>query len=246
MTFEEQIDHYKADSYFTLAPSELQRAGGGRNTGVAGQLGLYVHSGDALPHRILQHEHGSMGSAYTSSTSYTILSPQRRRPADHQCGLRCDHQLSALAADADIYPTEMLRLAELEHQEHRDERRLPLHDRQQHLPNYYENFQGLDGTIRSATFTGSTSAQRRMVNFDYGIIWLATKTISLSDQISFSNLHQPGNANITPGITQNTPTRARRAMRPSTTRGRWSRGPTTRSPATQRHGRSTPTSARSS
>jgi hypothetical protein len=73
------------------------------------------------------------------------------------------------------------------------------------MPNYYENFQGLDGSIRSATFTGATTAQRRMVSFDYGLTWDATKTISLSDQVTFSNLHQPGNANITPGITQNTP-----------------------------------------
>src|ERR1700685_4340492 len=62
--------------------------------------------------------------------------------------------------------------------------------------------------MRSATFTGSATAQRRMVSIDYGLTWDATKTISLSDQLNFSNLHQPGNANITPGITQNTPTTA--------------------------------------
>ena len=35
LTFEEQIDHYKADSYFTMAPQLLQRAGSGRNQGGA-------------------------------------------------------------------------------------------------------------------------------------------------------------------------------------------------------------------
>jgi hypothetical protein len=77
-----------------------------------------------------------------------------------------------------------------------------------HLPNYYENFQGLDTAIRSATFTGNATAQRRMVSMDFGLTWEATRTITLSDQVDFSNLHQPGNANITPGITQNTPVTA--------------------------------------
>ena len=42
------------------------------------------------------------------------------------------------------------------------------------LANYYENFQGLDGTIRSTTFTGNATAKRQVTAIDYGIVWDAT------------------------------------------------------------------------
>ena len=41
---------------------------------------------------------------------------------------------------------------------------------------------------------------------DYGLTWQATKTFALSEQIDFSNVHQPGYSNISTGVTQNTPT----------------------------------------
>jgi hypothetical protein len=74
------------------------------------------------------------------------------------------------------------------------------------LPHYYETWTGLDGAIREATFTGNSTAKRQVIAFDYGMTWDATKTISLSDQIEFSNVHQPGVANISAGVTANTPT----------------------------------------
>ena len=39
LTFEEEIDHYKADSFFTIAPQEFHGSGSRRHTGVAGKLG---------------------------------------------------------------------------------------------------------------------------------------------------------------------------------------------------------------
>ena len=73
------------------------------------------------------------------------------------------------------------------------------------LPNYYENFQGLDGATRAATFTGSATATREEVGADYGITWQATKKVSLSDQVNFSNVHQPGTSTINE-VNYNTPT----------------------------------------
>jgi hypothetical protein len=75
------------------------------------------------------------------------------------------------------------------------------------LPNYYENFQGLDGATRNATFSGIATATRQEVGADYGITWQVTKKVSLSDQVDFSNVHQPGTATITE-ISLNTPTTA--------------------------------------
>src|SRR6202790_2501936 len=75
------------------------------------------------------------------------------------------------------------------------------------MPNYYESWTGLDGVaatatgvtpaypaqaIRAMTFTGAGSAQRRVVGLDFGMTWNATNAISLSDQVDFSNVHQPG------------------------------------------------------
>jgi hypothetical protein len=65
------------------------------------------------------------------------------------------------------------------------------------LPNYYDSFQGLAGTSREISYTGDASARRQVIAADYGVVWQATKTVSIEDQINFSNVHQPGTANMT-------------------------------------------------
>jgi hypothetical protein len=208
ITYEEQIDHYKADSYFTLAPSMLtvQEA-----DGTPASLGNWdFTSTPATPYPIASCNTGSMGSAYTSSTIYTILSPAQTPGGRPIINPACDVITSYLRSQPTrtLFPTEMLRFQSSSIKNIATNGDFVYSVSRSNMPNYYENFQGLDGAIRSATFTGTTTAQRRMVSFDYGLTWEATKTISLSDQVNFSNLHQPGNANITPGITQNAPTTA--------------------------------------
>ena len=39
----------------------------------------------------------------------------------------------------------------------------------------------------------------------YGIVWQARKTFSLSDQVGFSSVHQPGTATMTSVTTLSTP-----------------------------------------
>jgi hypothetical protein len=87
------------------------------------------------------------------------------------------------------------------------------------LPNYYDSFQGLSETavkatkttpasyygVRSMTYTGIASAQREAVAADYGIVWQALTAFSLSDQVSFSNVHQPGTTTMTSLTTVITP-----------------------------------------
>ena len=41
------------------------------------------------------------------------------------------------------------------------------------LPNYYENFQGLDTAIRAIHYAASAAAQREVVAGEYGIVWQA-------------------------------------------------------------------------
>ncbi len=93
-----QANHYKADTFFTLDPAGflVQEA-----DGTPAYLGNYT---SFAPYGISSCNTTSMGSAYTSSSVYTILSPSESagRPADHQSCLRCCHQLPAHAADPDL------------------------------------------------------------------------------------------------------------------------------------------------
>ncbi len=93
LTFEEQIDHYKADSYFTLAPSDfiVQEADG---TKVA--LGDYDSQTPYPSAACNCEQHGHDPDL--------LRARDRRRPAGHQSGMRCGYQLPALAADAHSLP----------------------------------------------------------------------------------------------------------------------------------------------
>ena len=205
LTFEEQVNHYKADSYFTLAPGRfnVQEAGG-----LQGVIGNWYAT--AAPYTIATCNTASMGSGYTNATNYTILSAPQTPGGLPIINPACDIATSYLRSQPTrvITPTETVRVqsASIKHIAFNGDFNYTRAN--SNLANYYENLQGLDGSIRSATFTGNAYAQRRMVGLDYGITWEATKTITLSDQVDFSNLHQPGYANITTGVTQNTPTTA--------------------------------------
>ena len=204
-TFEEQVDHYKANSYFTVAPNQftVQEA-----NGTPAALGNW--DATSSPYTIASCNTASMGSAYTNVKNYTILSAPQTAGGRPIINPACDVTTSYLRSQPTrvIYPTEsiLFQSSSIKNIVTNGDLRYTISN--SNLANYYENFQGLDAAIRSATFTGNATVQRRMVNVDYGVTWLATKTISLSEQLDFSNLHQPGSANITPGITQNTPVTA--------------------------------------
>ncbi len=203
LTYEELVDHYKGDSYFTLDPKTFiaQEADG---TPVS--LGNWDSLGSPYP--ISSCNTGSMGSGYTNATNYTIFSAPQTPGGLPVINPACDVVTSYLRSQPTrtIFPTEVLRVQSdsLRNIALNGDFRYSLSNSS--MPSYYENWTGLDGTIRSATFTGATYAQRRVVAFDYGMTWDATKTITLSDDVDFSNVHQPGWANISTGVTANTTT----------------------------------------
>jgi hypothetical protein len=205
ISFEEQVDHYKANSYFTIAPNQftVQEA-----DGTPAALGNY--DAKSSPYTIASCNTASMGSGYTNATNYTILSAPQTAGGRPIINPACDVITNYLRLQPTriIYPTESLlfQSSSIKNIAMNGDVRYTISN--SNLANYYENFQGLDTAIRSATFTGNAIAQRRMVSMDFGVSWEATKTITLSDQVDFSNLHQPGYANITPGITQNAPVTA--------------------------------------
>lgn len=202
LTFEEEIDHYKEGTYFTLAPGSFlaQEADG---TPVS--LGNWD---SVTPYGIGACNTGSMGSAYTNSTTYTILSPAQTPGGLPIINPACSVVTKYLRSQPTriAYPTEMFRFQSSSIRNVAMNGDVRYTNANMNLPNYYENFQGLNGTVRFATFTGNASAKREVLAVDYGINWNATKTISVADQVVFSNVQQPGTANISAGITGNTPT----------------------------------------
>ena len=204
-TFEEQVNHYKSDSYFTLAPGRfnVQEA-----DGLQGVIGNWYAT--ASPYTISTCNTASMGSGYTNATNYTILSAPQSPGGLPIINPACDIATSYLRSQPTrtITPTETIRMQSTSIKDIAMNGDLNYTLSNSTMPKYFEQLQGLDGAIRTATFTGNTYAARRMVGADFGITWEATKKITLSDQVNFSNLHQPGYANISTGVTQNTPTTA--------------------------------------
>jgi hypothetical protein len=204
-TFEEQVNHYKADSYFTIAPGQftVQEA-----DGTPAAPGNW--DATASPYSIANCNTASMGSAYTNATNYTIFSAPQTAGGRPVINPACDVTTNYLRSQPTrtLYPTEMLRFqsASIKNLALNGDFRYTIANSS--LAGYYENFQGLDGAIRNYTLTGNASVQRRMVSSDLGMTWQASRTVSFSEQLDFSNVHQPGSANITPGITQNAPTTA--------------------------------------
>jgi hypothetical protein len=222
ITFEEFVDHYKADSTFTVAPGAFNaQEADGTPVALGNWDGVVTPS---TPYTTASCNTASMGTAYTSATTYTIFSAPSTPGGLPIVNPACDVIASYLRSQPTrvLTPTESLRFQSSSIKNVATNGDFRYSVAKSNLAHYYENFRGLDGVaaaaatattpaypaqaIRSATFTGSALAQRRMVAFDYGITWQAARTVSLSDQVNFSNLHQPGNANVTPGITQNTPT----------------------------------------
>ncbi|MGA8289342.1 MAG: hypothetical protein WBG23_14405 [Acidobacteriaceae bacterium] len=199
LTFEEQIDHLKENSYFTLAPSDFiaQEADG---TPVA------PGGWDSLtPYGIGSCNTGSMGTPVGSSP--TILSPSPTPGGLPIINPACSVAVSYLRSQPTrlIFPTEIFRFQSSSIKNIAMNGNLRYTNANMNLPNYYENFQGLSGKNRSIIFTGNANAKREVVAFDYGINWNATKTISVSDQLSYSNAQQPGTADISKGATLSTP-----------------------------------------
>jgi hypothetical protein len=205
LTFEEQVNHYKADSYFTLAPGQfnVQEA-----DGTPGALGNW--DATASPYPITSCNAASMGTAYTNAANYTILSPPQTAGGRPIINPACDVTTGYLRSQPTraLIPTESLLFQSSSIPKLVLNGDLRYTIANSSLADYYENFQGLDGAIRNYTLTGSAGVQRRVVSSDLGMTWLATKTISFSEQLDFSNVHQPGSVNVTPGITQNAPVTA--------------------------------------
>ncbi len=201
LTFEEQVDHYKADSYFTLNPNGfmVQEA-----NGTPVDLGNWDSQ---TPYGIGACNTGSMGG----SAPYTILSPAQTPGGLPIINPACSVVTSYMRSQPTrvLFPTEIFRLqsTSIKNISMNGDFRYTLANMD--LPNYSENVQGLitgaTGAIRSISYNGFAKGHRAVVAADYGIVWQASKTVSLADQASYSSVQQPGYSDLPLATTLSTP-----------------------------------------
>jgi hypothetical protein len=198
LTFEEQIDHYKADSYFTMAPSDFiaQEADGTKvalddfdsQTPYPTATACNQNSVGATPYFSAPSTAGGLpviNAACAVVTSYLRSQPTRI-----------------------LYPTEIFRFQSTTIKNLSMNGDLRYTQANMSLPNFYDSYQGLSGTTRSLTYTAASKAHRAVIAADYGLVWQATKYFSLSDQVTYSSVHQPGTTTMTSVTTQSTPATA--------------------------------------
>jgi len=186
LTYQEQVTHYKGDSSFNMAPQyfNLQEANGSRvavlqsyDNPVDSPVGISCNPG--------------VGPAPISPAQ----TPNGRPIVDPACNVISSYSRSQPTRE--IFPTEIFRF------QSSSIRKITMNGNVRYtyanttLPNYYDDFQGLSGTSREITYAGDARAHREAIVTDYGVTWQALEKLSISEQIDYSNVHQPGVANIT-------------------------------------------------
>ncbi len=193
LTYEQQVMHYKGDSYFTLDPTYLnvQEADGKR-------VALLANYDSLTPYAA-----SSCNAGYTS----ILRAPQTSGGLpiiDPACAVISSY--TRTQPTRALYPTEIFRLQSSSIKNVTLNGNVRYTSANMNMPNYYEGFQGLSKAVRSSVYTGSATAKRQTIAVDYGMIWQVAKNFSLAEQVNYSNVHQPGSAVLTSETTQSVPT----------------------------------------
>ena len=205
LSYEQQIDHYKGDSYFTIAPRDLtvQESDGTR----VALLDSYQAS---LPYGYSGATGKFSPSSNCNATSMinaaTILysNPNGGPPiVDPACNVLSSYYRSQPTRV--IFPTEIFRFQSSSINSVSMNGDVRYTSANMNLPNYFDQFQGLAGANRSVAYTAFANAKREVMAADYGIVWQAAKKVSIEDQISYSNARQPGTSEFTSGTTLSVP-----------------------------------------
>jgi hypothetical protein len=194
LTFETQVDHYKGNSFFTLDPSyfTVQEADGTK-------VALLSNYDAWTPYTSSSCVSTSMGGNPMLTASSTgglpIINPA------------CAVSSSYLRTQPTrvIFPTGILRLQSTSIKNISMNGEFHYTRANMTLPSYYDFFQGLSKATRSMAYTAIAAAKREAVAADYGIVWQIMPKFSLSEQIDYSDVHQPGTATMTSGTTVSTP-----------------------------------------
>ncbi len=190
LTYEEQVTHYKGDSTFSMAPQymNLQEANGARvavlqnyDNPINKPVGITCNAG--------------VGSA----SIYPAQSPNGLPIVDPACNVITSY--SRTQPTRILYPSEIFRLQSSSIKNVTMNGNVRYTYANMSLPNYYDDFQGLAAKTREITYIGNAHAKREAIAVDYGVTWQVLKKLSISEQIDYSNVHQPGVSNITSATT---------------------------------------------
>lgn len=202
ISFEERVTRYKADSFFTLNPNgfRVQEADGTK---------VDLGNWDAqAAYGISACNATSMGSAYTNATTYTLLTPANTPGGLPILNAAC----AAVTSYTRTQPTRILTPTEILHLQSSALKDVTMNGTAAYtvgtvnMPFYYEDAKGLSGAVRESTYSGgSARGHRAVLSIDYGLVWQAAKTVSLAEQIDYSNIQQPGYSNIPAPATLLTP-----------------------------------------
>ncbi len=197
LIYEEQVTHYKGDSYFNMAPQylNLQEANGSR-VGVLQSYDNPINSPVAI----------TCNTGVGPDKIYPAPNPNRLPIVDPACNVITSY--SRYQPIREIFPTEIFRFQSSSIQNITMNGNVRYTSANTSLPSYYDDFQGLSATTHEITFVGNATAKREVIASDYGITWQALKKLSVSEQIDYSDVHQPGVADMTSEttVTSATPT----------------------------------------
>lgn len=211
ISFEERITHYKADSYFTLNPNgfTVQEADG---------TPVYLGNWDSqTPYGVAACNNAGMGSAYTSSSSYTMLTPANAAGGLPIINAACSAVTSYMRQQPTriITPTESVRFQSSALKNITMNGVVSYTKGNVDMPSYYEDVKGLSTSstattsVRESTYSGGyAKGDRAVFSLDYGIVWQASKTFNLADQVDYVYIQQPGHSLIPAPATLSTPTGA--------------------------------------
>ena len=201
LTFQEDVYRYKADTFFTLDPNGfmVQEADG---------TPAYLGNWDSeVAYGISGCNTTSMGTGFTSSSNYQILTPNPSggMPIINAACSVVTSYLRTLQTRTTL-PTSMVRLQSnsFENFSINGDARYSLGT--SNLPNYFEQANGLNGAVRSTTWSGGYArVHREMLSADLGFVWQITKAFSLADQVDYSSTKQPGVSLVPVPVNLSTP-----------------------------------------
>ena len=210
LTFEEQIDHYRGDSYFNMDPAYMtvQEADGTR-VALLSSYQSYVPYGYSATGAFAPGAARGVcnGSSMINPNVALYNNPNGGPPIiDPACNVISSYVRRQPTRE--IFPTEIFRFQSSSLKNLAMNGDVRYTHANMNLPYYYEDFQGLQGANRELSETASANARREVMAADFGIVWQASKTVSLSDQVNYSNARQPGSSVFNSGTTVSVPATA--------------------------------------
>jgi hypothetical protein len=208
LTYEEQVDHYKGDSYFTMAPGYLNvQEADGTKVSLLDSYQQFVPYGYSATTTAFAASSNCNATSMANSSTILTANPNGGLPiVDPACNVISSYLRSQPTRV--IFPTEILRFQTSSIKNISMNGNARYTDANMNLPNYLDQFQGLQGANRSIAYQGYANAKREVMAIDYGVVWEASKTVSIDDQFNYNNAHQPGIAGFTSGTTVTVPTTA--------------------------------------